>query len=82
MKKPTTIFIDKEYLAMIPRPSEQQRQTLKESIKKDGWKIIPELAQKDDRISTLKKYKDKPEEWFFDNQLIWTEFRKAHFRKI
>ena len=25
--------------------------------------------------------KDNPKEWFFDNQLIWSEFRTQHFRK-
>lgn len=35
-KKPTTIFIDKNYLSLVPRPNETQRQSLKESIKKQG----------------------------------------------
>lgn len=36
MKKPNTIFIDKEYLALVPRPTDEQRQLLKESIKENG----------------------------------------------
>jgi len=55
-------------------------------IKKHGWNKIPELAlrelkTKKDKKLLLEKYNEKPEEWFFDNQLIWSEFRSFHFKR-
>ena len=64
-------------------------------IDRHGWRLIPELAQRDinnkkphPKTGTVMTESDyllfiefNPEEWFFDNQLIWSEFRNSHFRK-
>ena len=58
-----------------------------------GWKQIPELAQEDidnhkkhpktNQIMTKESYLDfidkNPNEWWFDNQFIWTDIRNLHF---
>jgi len=36
VKTPSRIYVDNEYKLMVPRPSTEQRQALKESIKKNG----------------------------------------------
>lgn len=48
-KNPSTIFIDKEYLSMVPRPSDEQRHVLKESIKKDGL-LNPIIVNQDGKV--------------------------------
>jgi hypothetical protein len=58
-----------------------------------GWKQIPQLAQEDidqkkphpktKQLMTKKSYlefiKNNPDEWWFDNQFIWTDIRNLHF---
>lgn len=52
-----------------------------------GWKQIPELVQNDIKNGKIlkKQYvvtiKENPEQWFLDNQLIWSDFRNIHFLK-
>lgn len=59
----------------------------KHLVNSHGWKKIPELVQRDieKNITTKKDYtkkmSDYPEEWFIDNQMIWSEFRNIHFLK-
>lgn len=57
------------------------------------WKKIPQLAQEDidtkkphpktNQIMTEESYlkfiDENPEEWWLDNQFIWTEIRNIHF---
>lgn len=55
-------------------------------MNKHGWKPIPELALREcktekDQHEKVKLYLDEPKEWWFDNQMFWSEFRKFHFRK-
>ena len=56
-------------------------------INNHGWKSIPELVQRDieAKKTTKADYKkllrEKPEEWFIDNQMIWSDFRNMHFLK-
>lgn len=59
---------------------------MKHMITKHFWKVIPELARKEcenqkDIDAKIKLYVHTPEEWFIDNQLIWSEFRNFHFKK-
>ena len=52
-----------------------------------GWKKTPELVQNDIENGkiTKKQYaitiKENPEQWFLDNQLIWSVYRNIHFLK-
>jgi len=64
-------------------------------IENHGWNRLPELVRRDiennkphpktkeimTEVSYLLFIRDNPEEWFFDNQLIWSEFRNSHFKK-
>lgn len=49
MKKPTTVSIDKDYLATVPRPTDEQYEALKKSIKKDGL-LNPIIVNKDGKV--------------------------------
>ncbi len=49
MKKPTTVFIDKEYLSMVPRPTEEQYEELKKSIEENGL-LNPLVVNKDGKV--------------------------------
>jgi len=60
---------------------------MKHLILSHGWKKTPELVQNDiesEKI-TKKQYavtiKENPEQWFLDNQLIWSVYRNIHFLK-
>ncbi len=52
-----------------------------------GWESLPELVGREveEKKYTKKEYfdkiKSKPEDWFFDNQLIFQDFRNIHFLK-
>ena len=52
-----------------------------------GWRKTPELVQNDIQNGkiTKKQYavtiKENPEQWFLDNQLIWSVYRNIHFLK-
>lgn len=62
-------------------------------IEKHGYRKIPQLAQEDidkmnphpktKEIMTEKSYlkwiNENPNEWWFDNQFIWTDIRNLHF---
>lgn len=54
-------------------------------IKRHGWQEVPQLEQ-EHRIRKLYDkaltdfYEQNPKEWFFDNQLIYQEFRKQRFK--
>jgi len=55
-------------------------------MNKHSWKPIPELALREcktdeDEHKKAKLYLDEPKEWWIDNQIIWSEFRKFHFKK-
>lgn len=57
-------------------------------MEKHGWHLIPELELKeilsDKKITEKEKiayYKENPIQWFYDNQLIWKDFRNMHFLK-
>lgn len=49
MKKPQTIFVDKEYLAMVPRPTDEQKESLKQSIKEKGL-LNPIIVNQDGKV--------------------------------
>ncbi len=52
-----------------------------------NWKSVPELVQREinekkfTKKDYFKKLVENPEEWFIDNQLIWSDFRNLHFLK-
>ncbi len=53
-------------------------------IKKNGWKTIPELAEREcknpkDRKDRIASYLVEPEQWWFDNQFSWKDIRNLHF---
>lgn len=62
-------------------------------IEKHGWKKIPEVTYeeidqrkphpKTKQIMTLESYLNwielNPEEWWLDNEFIWTDMRNIHF---
>ena len=62
-------------------------------VKEHDWKAIPELAQNDidenkphpktKEVMTKKSYLEfidkNPNEWWFDNQFIWSSIRNLHF---
>lgn len=55
-------------------------------INRHGWQEVPELEQKHRLHKLYDKtltdfYDQNPKEWFSDNQLIYQEFRKQHFKK-
>jgi len=60
---------------------------MKHLIESHGWKRIPELVQNDIEQGkvTKKQYlvtvKENPEQFFLDNQLIWSVYRNIHFLK-
>lgn len=47
--EPTRIYIDPEYLALVPRPSQEQRDALKESLKTQG-QLEPITVNKDGKV--------------------------------
>lgn len=61
--------------------------TMKHLIEFHGWRKTPELVQSDIESGkiTKKQYavtvKDNPEQFFLDNQLIWSDYRNNHFLK-
>ncbi len=60
---------------------------MKHLIDFHGWRKIPELVQNDIESGkiTKKQYavtiKENSQQWFLDNQLIWSDFRNNHFLK-
>jgi|APSaa5957512535_1039671.scaffolds.fasta_scaffold14028_8 hypothetical protein len=55
-------------------------------ITKHGWQNIPQSAFREckteqDKKDKLDLYSKNGKEWWIDNQIIWTEFRKHHFRR-
>ncbi len=60
---------------------------MKHLIEFHGWRKTPELVQNDIQSGkiTKKQYvvtvNDNPEQWFLDNQLIWSDYRNMHFLK-
>lgn len=54
-------------------------------IKRHGWQVIPQLEQEHRRHKLYGKdlknfYEEDPKQWFFDNQLIFQQFKKQHFK--
>jgi len=59
---------------------------MRHMIKKHKWQGIPELALREcktmhDKKEKLNLYNKNPEEWFLDNQFIWSHIRSYHFRQ-
>jgi len=60
---------------------------MKHLVNSHNWKKTPELVQNDIESGkiTKKQYavtiKENPEQWFLDNQLIWSVYRNIHFLK-
>lgn len=58
---------------------------MKHMIEKHGWRVIPELAQrecktKEDEFAKMRLYSEDPKQWFLDNQFIFIEFKRFHFK--
>lgn len=62
-------------------------------VEKHGWRKIPELAQEDidnhkphpktkviyTNETYLQMIDEEPQQWWFDNQFLWSDIRNIHF---
>lgn len=90
---PNSILICNLALRECGKEVENNPTSLMNHFIEHGWKKIPQLAQEDidnkkehphfNEILTAKEYlkriKERPDVWWFDNQFIWKDIRNLHF---